>query len=149
MTIPLVPLMSIAVRVGTPHTLSAGTPGRRFVPIVGGEVTGTLTGQVLAGGGDWQTIASDGTIEIEAHYVLDIAGHGLVEVRSEGLRHGPPDVLAALGRNEQVDPSLYYFRAAMRFGTSAPGLLRLNRMVCLASGRREQGQVHLDIFEAC
>lgn len=149
MTIALLPLVSVVVRVGAPHSIITGTPGRRFIPIIGGDVCGTLAGQVLAGGGDWQSIATDGTIEISAHYVLDIDGHGLVEVRSDGVRHAEPDILAALNRNEAVDPSLYYFRTAIRFITAAAGLRRLNHVIGLAHGRREQGQVHLDIFEVC
>ena len=147
MTIALLPLMSIAVRVGPPRTISTDVPGRRFIPITGGVVTGSLTGEVLNGGGDWQRVAADGTLDISAHYILDIAGHGLVEVRSDGLRHAKPDILAALNRNEAVDPSHYYFRTAMRFHTNATELLRLNHIIALATGRREQGQVHLDIFE--
>ncbi len=143
----LSPLMSVAIRVGVPVTLKPGIPGRRFVPITGGDVTGSLTGQVVAGGGDWQTIMPDGTIEIAAHYVLDIAGHGLVEVRSGGVRHAPPAIMEALGRGDAVDPSLYYFRTSIRLAASAPDLLRLSRTIYVASGRREHGQVHLDIFE--
>lgn len=149
MTITLLPLVSVAVRVAAPHSISAETPGRRFIPIVGGDVSGTLAGRVLAGGGDWQSIGAEGTIEISAHYILDIDGHGLVEVRSDGVRHAAPDILAALNRNEPVDPSLYYFRTAIRFTTAAAGLTRLNHTIGLAQGRREQGCVHLDIFEVC
>jgi hypothetical protein len=140
-------LMSLAMRVDPPQQISAGPPGRRFIPVTGGDVSGSLTGHILPGGGDWQTIAADGTIEIAAHHVLDISGHGLVEVRSEGLRHADQATLAALARNEPVDPSRYYFRTAIRFQTSALGLLRLNHILGVARGRREQGLVHLDIFE--
>ncbi len=75
------------------------------IPIVGGRVSGAYTGKVLPGGADWQTIWPDGRLELEAHYALDIDGHGLVEVLSSGVRHGPPDVLAALARGEAVDPT--------------------------------------------
>jgi Protein of unknown function (DUF3237) len=146
-TIPLIRLMSISVRVGDPVIVEAGAPGRRFIPILGGEVSGRLSGKVVEGGGDWQTMLPDGTIEISAHYVLDIAGEGLLEVRSEGLRHAPPDVMEALGRSERVDPSSYYFRTTMRLHGSSPAFARFNRMICLARGRREPPLVHLAVFE--
>ena len=57
---------------------------------------------LLAGGGDWQTVWPDGRMDIAAHYVLEIDGQGTVEVRSDGVRHGPPAVLAALARGEIV-----------------------------------------------
>jgi hypothetical protein len=147
MSLGLLPLMSLALEVEPPQLISAGPPGRRFIPVNAGTVSGAFTGRVLPGGGDWQTIAADGGIEIAAHHVLDISGHGLVEVRSEGLRHADAEALAALARNEPVDPSRYYFRTAIRFKTSAPGLLRLNHILAVARGRREQGLVTLDIFE--
>ena len=43
-----------------------------------------------------------------------------IQVDSRGLRTGPPEVLARLGRGEDVDPALYYFRTAMRFETAHP-----------------------------
>ena len=36
----------------------------------------------------------------------------MILVNSEGIRHGPPEVLARLMTGEMVDPSLYYFRTA-------------------------------------
>jgi hypothetical protein len=98
-------------------------------------------------GGDWQTIWADGRMDISAHYILDIARHGTVEILSEGVRAGPPEVLAALGRGEVVDPGLYYFRTAIRMRTSAPGLLRLNAVLALAVGERLADRVRLTVYE--
>jgi hypothetical protein len=55
---------------------------------------------------------------------------------SFGLRHGPAEVLAALGRGESVDPSTYYFRTAVRFETSAAQYAFLNRLIAVSSGNR-------------
>ena len=147
MTPALSLLMHLDVRVGPPVTVDPGPPGRRFVPIIGGDVTGAFQGKVLPGGGDWQTILADGRLEISAHYVLDIEGHGAVEIRSDGVRHGPPEVLAALGRGEAVDPSSYYFRTAIRLATSAPGLARLNAVLAVSVGAHAATGVSLDIYE--
>ena len=147
MTPALTPLMTLEVLVGAPVQIDAAPHGRRFIPIVGGTVGGGLTGEVLAGGGDWQTVWPDGRMEIAAHYVLEIEGHGTVEVRSEGLRHGPPAVLAALARGEIVDPTSYYFRTAVRLRTAAPGLSRLNALLAVATGERAADRVRLRVFE--
>jgi hypothetical protein len=147
MNLTLSPLISLAMHVEPPQQISPGPPGRRFIPVNAGTVSGVFIGHVLPGGGDWQTIADDGSIEIDAHHVLDITDHGLVEVRSTGVRHADPETLAALARNESVDPARYYFRTAIRFRTSAKGLLRLNHIIAVARGRRAHGMVHLDIFE--
>jgi hypothetical protein len=139
--------MNFEVEVGNPSTIDAGPCGRRVVPITGGRVSGEWTGLVLPGGADWQNIWPDGRLDLEARYALDIDGHGLVEVLSQGVRHGPPEVLAALGRGEAVDPSLYYFRTSMRFRTAAPGLARLNAILAVAKGAREKNLVRLAVFE--
>ena len=54
------------------------------------------------GGVDWQWLRSDGVIEIAAHYVIRADDGGLIEVRSDGLRHGSAEVLAQLARGETV-----------------------------------------------
>lgn len=147
MTPELSPLMTLEVLVGAPVSIDASPHGRRFIPILGGRVGDGLDGVVLPGGGDWQTLWPDGRMDIAAHYVLDIAGQGTVEVRSEGLRHGPPEVLAALARGEAVDPASYYFRTSVRLRTSAPGLERLNRLLALAVGERAADRVRLRVYE--
>jgi hypothetical protein len=64
-------------------------------------------------------------------------------MRSFGLRHGPPDVLAALARGEPVDPASYYFRTTPRFETAAPKYAFLNRMLAVATGdRRATGPIY-------
>jgi hypothetical protein len=100
----------------------------------------------MPGGADWQIVADDGTIDIDARYVLDLA-EGLVEVRSRGVRSGPPDVLAKLARGDVVDPADYYFRTALRFSTVAPSLSRLNQVIAIGRGERLPGKVELSIFE--
>jgi hypothetical protein len=70
-----------------------------------------------------------------------------VLVNSEGLRHGPPDVIAQVGRGEAVDPSLYYFRTALRFETAAPALAWMNKILAIGRGERLAREVKLDVFE--
>jgi len=146
MTPALTPLMTLEVEVSPPVSVDAGAHGRRVIPITGGRVSGAYTGRVLPGA-DWQTIWPDGRMELDAHYVLDIDGHGTVEVISQGVRHGPPEVLAKLARGEAVDPSLYYFRTSIRLRTAAPGLSRLNAVLALATGERRVSLVVLQVFE--
>ena len=38
------------------------------------------------------------------------------------MRHGPAEVLARLGRGEDVDPAEYTFRTTTRIETAAPAL---------------------------
>jgi hypothetical protein len=121
---------------------------RRVIGITGGTVSGTrLNGKVLPGGADWQIIRADGAADIQARYTLESDTGARILVYSAGLRHGPPEVMAKLAKGEEVDPSLYYFRTAMRFETSDPAAGWLNRIVALASGARQARAVRLDVYE--
>ena len=75
-----------------------------------------LNGRILPGGADWQIIRNDGAADIQARYTIETDGGGLILVDSEGLRHGPPEVMAALARGEAVDPAqlLFPHRDAVR-----------------------------------
>ncbi len=122
--------------------------GRRVIEILGGRVTGArLSGRVLSGGADWQIIRADGVADIQARYVIETSSGSRVLVRSDGLRHGPAEVLAKIAAGEKVEPSLYYFRTALRFEASAPDLDWLNRAIFLAFGSRERRSVNLDVHE--
>lgn len=143
------PLMRLAVEVGDIVSLGAMPVGeRRVVAISGGSFDSDdgWQGLVLPGGADWQLLRSDGVLEVDARYVLqDSRGHR-VQVLSQGLRHGPPEVIAALARGEAVDPSQYYFRTVMRFETAADALAHLNHVVAVGIGAREARRVRLDVF---
>ena len=70
----------------------------------------------------------------------------LVEVRGDGLRHGPPEVMARLARGEPVEPDAYVFRTIVRCTTGAPAWLHLNRTVVFGVGRREPRRVVLALY---
>jgi hypothetical protein len=117
-----------------------------------GILGGTVRGPKLAGGfcpaaPDWQIIRSDGAADIKARYTIETEAGALVMVNSEGLRHGPPDVIEKLARGENVDPRHYYFRTVMRFETAAPSVDWLNRILAIAKGQREPRAVRLDVYE--
>lgn len=140
-------LMQLAVDVGELVTMGEGPLGeRRVVGILGGTFEGpALRGEILPGA-DWQLMRRDGVLEIDARYALRAQGGGIVEVTSQGYRHGPAEVLAALGRGDAVDPSAYFFRTVMRFTTGAPNLDWLNRTIAVATGERRARQVLLQAY---
>ena len=59
----------------------------------------------------------------------------LLYVQSRSIRHGSPDVLARLGRGEDVDASEYTFRTTTQIETAAPALDWLNKGVFISVGR--------------
>jgi hypothetical protein len=117
------------------------------VPLGHGTVEGPeLQGTLVPGGVDWQVLRADAVLEIAAHYVIRTPDGALVEVRSEGYRHGPAAVMARLAAGESVPPQDYFFRTLMRFQTGAPPWAHLNRVMALAVGRREARAVLLDVY---
>jgi hypothetical protein len=120
---------------------------RRVVDIVGGRVDGPrLKGRILPGA-DWQIVRPDGVTDLQARYAIETDHGTRILVTSDGLRHGPPEVIAALARGEEVDPARYYFRTLMRFETADPALAWLNRILALGTGAREKLAVRLDVYE--
>ena len=69
----------------------------------------------------------------------------LILVRSDGVRHGAPEVMARLGRGEEVAPGEYTFRVAIRMETADPGLAWLNDGVFIGVGAREATAVVYDV----
>jgi len=145
----LLPMTRVHCQVHALVNLGEGPLGeRRYVPLGGGLVQGPeLNGRVVEGGVDWQLRRADGVLEIAAHYVIRADDDGaLIEVRSEGMRHGSPEVMAALARGEALPREAYFFRTLMRFQTGAPAWLHLNRVMAIASGERRASEVVLDVY---
>lgn len=141
------PILLIHCQLESILTFGATPYGeRRIINILGGTVEGPkLKGRILRGGADWQIVRSDGVVDLRARYTVETDTGGHILVNSEGLRHGPPEVMERLAHDETVDPSLYYFRAFMRFETADPTVAWLNRILCIGYGSRENRAVRLAV----
>jgi hypothetical protein len=95
---------------------------------------------------DWQTILPDGTALGDIRYVLETDRGDLLYVQSHGVRHGSPEVLARLGRGEEVDPTEYTFRASTEIETAAPDLDWLNKGVFVTVGARQAASVIYETY---
>jgi hypothetical protein len=139
-------LMTMQVKVARVLDVGAAPHGtRRIAPLDGGTFEGPrLRGTVLPGGSaDWLLLRPDGVLELDFRATLQTDDGALISMKSFGLRHGPPEIIAALGRGETVDPSTYYFRTTPRFETAHPGYSFLNRLIAVATGdRRAEGPVY-------
>ena len=125
--------------LGAPLDLGEVTGGRRrIVPLTGGTFTGPeLKGKLLPGvSADWQIVLPDGTALGDIRYVLQTDAGDLLYVESRGVRHGSAEVLARLGRGEEVDPRDYTFRVSTRIETASPALDWLNKGVFVGVGAR-------------
>lgn len=150
---PVTPQLEFLTRVTVTldPALEVGITGegnRRIINITGGHFRGPkLAGQVLPGGADWQLVRSDGVAVLEARYTLQTEDGALIYVRNWGLRHGPPEVLAAVGAGQAVDPARYYMRTTPVFETGDARYGWLNNLVAVCSGVRRVDAVVLDFYE--
>jgi hypothetical protein len=138
----------VEVTLSAPMEMGPGRAGqRRIIPITGGTVSGRVSGTVLNLGADWQTIFGDGSADIDTRYAFKTDDGALIEIVNKGVRHGPPDVLAAIGRGEDVDPASYYFRTTARLETGDPRYDWINRTLFVGTAQRLASAVKLSLFE--
>jgi hypothetical protein len=130
--------------------LGATPQGARRIATVSG---GTFKGERLQGtiqgapGGDWILVRPDGATILDVRLTLETDDQQLIYMTYRGVRHGPADVMARLAKGESVDPASYYFRTAPVFETAAPRYDWLNRIVSVATGRREASGPVYEVYE--
>jgi hypothetical protein len=135
--------------LGEPLDLGEVTRGhRRIVPQSGGTFVGPeLNGKLLPGASaDWQIILPDGTALGDIRYTLKTDRGDLLYVQSRSVRHGSAEVLARLGRGEDVDASEYIFRASTQIESAAPDLDWLNKGVFVSVGGRQAAGVIYETY---
>jgi muconolactone delta-isomerase len=121
---------------------------RRIVALTGGTFTGPeISGRLLPGASaDWQTILPDGTALGDIRYILETDRGDLLYVQSRSIRHGSPEVLARLGRGEDVDPNEYTFRTSTEIETAASDLDWLNKGVFISVAGRQAAGVTYETY---
>jgi muconolactone delta-isomerase len=145
----LTPVYRLEATVGEPVDIGETTGARRrIVPLTGGSFTGPTLGGTLVPGAsaDWQTVLADGTALGDIRYTLRTDGGDVLYVQSRGVRHGSAEVLARLGRGENVDASEYTFRTSTQIETAAPALDWLNKGVFISVGGRQPGGVVYETY---
>src|SRR5690606_34594154 len=84
---------------------------KRFIPVTGGIVYGPkLSGRVLPGGGDWQSVADDGLSQVLARYSLQADDGTIIGVTNAGVRTASLEVMETLVAGIEVPPDAYYFQ---------------------------------------
>jgi hypothetical protein len=139
----------LEAKLGQPLDLGQTPYGhRRIVPQTGGTFTGAeLRGKLLPGASaDWQTVLPDGTAFGDIRYTLQTDAGELLYVQSRGVRHGSAEVLARLGRGEEVDAGEYTFRTSTQIETAAPRLDWLNKGVFISVGARQPDGVIYETY---
>jgi hypothetical protein len=121
---------------------------RRIVALTRGRAEGPgFHAELLpTAGADWQILRPSGSSVADIRYTLKTDAGALLYVRSQGVRHGPPEVLARLAAGEDVDASEYTFRTTVTIETADPELAWLNDGVFIAVGGRRPSGVSYDVY---
>jgi hypothetical protein len=121
---------------------------RRIGVVPGGVFEGErLSGEVLDGGSDWQSVRPDGATTLDVRLVLRTKDDALIGMTYRGLRHGPAGVIERIERGEVVDPVSYYFRINPPFETAAPQYDWINRVMAIGVGHRLADGPVYSVFE--
>jgi hypothetical protein len=149
--VPTVPTLEAAfdvtVRLGPLADHGRTRTGhRRVIPIIGGEISAGLEAEILPGGADWQIVREDGAIEIDGRYSARTPNGELLYLQVTGVRMGPPEVLDALLRGDDVSPDRYYFRTALTVETSSAKLAHLEQAIFVTSCVRDADAVRYTAY---
>ena len=148
-TMRMEPLFIFQIEVKAPSIIGT-TPGydRRIGEIAGGRFEGArLSGRILSGGSDWQSLRADGTTTLNVRLVMQTDDDELIGMTYLGMRHGPKEVMERIARGEKVSPSEYYMRATPYYETASQKYGWLNRIVSVAYGHRMAGGAIYQVFE--
>lgn len=143
-------LFTLTADVPTIVDMGATPAGHRRIATVTG---GTFKGERLSGtlqpapGGDWLLLRPDGATILDVRVTLETDDRQLIYMTYRGVRHGPAEVMARLAKGEAVDPASYYFRTTPVFETASPKYDWLNRIVSVATGRREKSGPVYEVYE--
>jgi len=138
----------ITVTLDPIREMGQGRAGhRRIIPIIGGTVDGPrLSGRLLNVGADWQTIFAGGIAELDTRYAMETDDGATIEIQNFGYRHGPKEVIEAIARGEDVDPSSYYMRTHARLETGDARYDWVNGTLFVGVGARQKQAVRLQLY---
>ncbi len=121
---------------------------RRIVPITGGKFEGpNLKGVVVPGGADWQTVRTDGTVDLEARYTLKTDDGTLIYIQNKGMRVASAEVTARIMKGEKVSPNEYYFRTIATFEVAEGKYDWLTKSIILSTAGRMKDHVLLRFYK--
>ena len=134
--------------VGEREVIGQTPDGLRWnVHVTGGEVTGPrVFGKIRPLSGDWMTIRRDGVAILDVRLTIETNDSALIYVTYSGIldfgEDGYEQSLQGLSR-----PPIP-IRTALRFYTSHPSYLWLNRLLCLGIGSTipDRRQVAYDVY---
>jgi hypothetical protein len=122
----LIPVFEATIQLGEVQSVG---DSRRIVQVVGGQFSGpNFKAKVLAGGGDWQVIHTDGRVEIDTRYTLETPEGTLIYLQNKGIRLGT------------------YMRTVSTFEVQDPAFTWLTESLFISTGKKEGDVVSHEFY---
>src|SRR4051812_34190205 len=97
---------------------------------------------------NWATTAADGAGWCRSPAARGSAGDGtVIGIVNTGVRQAAPEIARRMAAGEQVDPSLYYFRASPVFEVGPGPYAWLTSRLFVSAGDRLPDLVRLVVYE--
>lgn len=145
------PLFTLNTELGAPWEIGDTPIGRRRVfDMVGGQLTGRLSGRLLPSGCDFILMDLSGTARLDMRQVVELEDGAYVYMQAQGRLALSPELRAeAKSRAALVaaDPARYYYRFAQTYETGAAAHRWLNDIQAVGTGRFTDKGVVCDVFE--
>jgi hypothetical protein len=125
-----------------------GRGSRLIVPARGGTVSGPrLREKLLSPSGDWLSVRTDGTGELDVRGIIGTDDGALIYVTYRGYLTDVPSLMPRWAAGETIPPDEYYFRTTPYYETGAPQYAWLTKIVAVGVGSLVPGGVSYRIFE--
>lgn len=132
----------IAVELAQPLVFPTPIGHRRTVIATGGTVSGQLTGEMLAAGGDWIVVGADGVARMDIRQTIRTNDGALIHYAARGIIRLPADGRERIARGELIPFAESYIHTTPRFETSDERYAWLNGQVFITVG--EYSPNHID-----
>lgn len=132
---------SFSATLDAPQVVGPTPDGlRQIVYTTGGTLTGTkINGTLLAGGGDWLRVRSDGVFVVDVRATVQLDDGSLAFMSYPGYAVMPQEMFGRILGGEEVDGSEYYFRVSPRFETASEQYGWLNHTIFIGTGQLGPG----------
>ena len=142
-------LATLTIEITESYVLGETPAGsRRIAPFSGGTFVGPrINGVILPGSADALLRRNDQAIQPDVRMTIRTDDDAYVWVTYRGIRHGPPEVMERIAREEPVQPEEYYQRSALFFESGSARYDWLNRIIGIGTGRRIPRLMIYDVYE--
>ncbi len=144
-------LMTFRADLKPPVDVGGGPSGsRQIYDVTGGSFEGPrLKGSVLASGGDWLLMGSDGVGRLDVRATLETDDGARIYVQYYGVLVMNEAVGKALSEGGETQYGDTYFMTQPRFETGDPNYAWLNSVVAVAEGRALSSAVEYRVYQVC